>query len=60
MVTSLFRVGQSVLMRAKEGEIAARHRTTRIILSLRLSQVEFQVSGLGIAFILEKHQITKY
>ena len=44
MVTSLFRVGQSVLMRAREGEMAARqHRTLRlgrIILSVRVSQVE--------------------
>ena len=40
MVTSLFRVGQSVLMRAKAGERAARQRTIRIILALTVSRGE--------------------
>ena len=59
-MTSLFRVGQSVLMRAREGVMAARLRTARlspdwIILALRVSQVESKIVRPG-EFLSEKNR----
>ena len=58
MVTSLLRVGQSVLMRAREGEgeVAAKHRIARLslgwnILVVRVSQVDSGVRGSGVSIV---------
>ena len=65
MVTSLFSVGQSVLMRAREGQTAARHhRTTRrgwVILSVKVSQVQYRPDRGSGEFLSEnKPEIRKH